>query len=327
MSSRTTTTTSNSNSSSVEPWGPLQAPLKKVIDQTNPLIGDKEFFTTPEQAGHTSGQQMLANYAQADNNGNDLFSTPLNAQTQFNPLMQGAQVDTGRGANTLHNFMDNRNQGFDQARADQWNQHKASYLDSENPYLDQVIADSQADAMNMIKGQFSNAGRSLGSGAFANVAADRLGQIGTQARFQDYQNRYNQERANFENLANQNQAYGYNAANNLYGSGINTLLNAAPTLDNLNTQRIAQREQVLGNRADQMLRTGDIGAQLYQDQNINPTIQSLSTPMALLSQPSQAFRSGTTTTTGSQSQPNTGLLGGITQIGLGSGLLGGLGLF
>ena len=175
--------------------------------------------------------------------------------------------------------------------------------------------------MKNLKGQFSGSGRSMGSGAFANVAADRVGQMASQMRYSDYENRYNQERANFENQANTNDSYGYNAAQSLYGNGTNTILNAAPTLDGLDSARISQREQVLGDRANTMLRAGDVSNQLYQEQNINPTMQSLSYPMQLLQAPATNFRNGTTTATQSQTQPNTGLLGGLAQTGL--GLLGG----
>lgn len=322
MSTKSTTTTSNSNTATTQPWGPLQAPLQNIISETNPLIGDSAFFKPPEQQSHTTGATMLENYAQSNNNGYGYFDQPLNSQTQFQPVMAGAQYDANQGANTLHNYVGNRTNAFDQGRADQWNQHRDAYLgDGSNPYLDQVIADSQSDAMNMIKGQFSGSGRSMGSGAFANVAADRLGQISTQARFNDYQNRYNQERSNFENLANTRDAQGYNAAGNLYGSGVNTILNAAPTLDNLDTARTAQQEQVLAGRANSMLQAGDVRDQLYRSQNIDPTIQSLATPMSLLSQPSNAFKTGTNTSTNSQTQPNNNFLGGAAQLGL--GLLGG----
>lgn len=324
MSSRNTTTTSNTNTATTEPWGPLQEPLQNIIDQTNPIIGDTQFFTPPQQAAHTQGVNQLQSYASSGNYGADQFNNPLNSQTQFGPLMAGAQYDAAQGAGGLHGYMDRRGQGFDQGRADQWNQHKAAYLDSENPYLESVIANSNQDIMDSIKGQFSGAGRSLGSGAFANVAADRIGENVLGLRYADYQNRYNQERSNFENQANAADAYGYNAANQLYGSGTNTILNAAPTLDNLDTSRIAQREQVLGNRADQMLRAGDIQDQLYRAQNIDPTIQALSTPMSLLSNPATAFKTGTNTSSATQSTPNTGLLGGIGQSAFGLASLFGL---
>ena len=323
MATRTTNTSSTSNSATTEPWGPLQDPLKDIINQSQPLIGDSAFFTPPQQADHTAGTQMLRNNAQSYNNGADLFNQPLNAQTQFQPVMAGAQYDTAQGANTLHNYMGNRGQAFNQARADQWGQHRDAYLDGgNNPFLDDIIQQSNNDLQRSLKSQFTGTNRNMGSAAYGRAAADRLGQNSLNLRYQDYSNRYNQERQAFENQANQNDAYGYQAANNLYGSGINTLLQAAPTLDNLDTSRIAQREQVMSDRANQMLRAGDIENQLYQEQNINPTLQSFQFPMALLSNPSAAFRNSTSTATGSQSQPNNGLLGGLGQMAL-----GGLGLF
>ncbi|MEM8628418.1 MAG: hypothetical protein AAGF32_10840, partial [Pseudomonadota bacterium] len=54
-----------------------------------------------------------------------------------------------------------------------------------NPYLDQLIEDASANTAGRINGMFSGAGR-YGSGAHTGVLADRLGQIETQTRYDDF---------------------------------------------------------------------------------------------------------------------------------------------
>ena len=73
MSSRTTTTTSNTQDSSVEPWGPLQAPLQKTIDQVMPMIGDADKFRPPEPEQYQTGLNMIDFAATNANGGQDYF--------------------------------------------------------------------------------------------------------------------------------------------------------------------------------------------------------------------------------------------------------------
>lgn len=61
------------------------------------------------------------------------------------------------------------------------------FLGGANPYLDAVIGRSQGEAASQIAQRMGAAGRS-GSGRYAATIADSLGAIGTQARYQDYDN-------------------------------------------------------------------------------------------------------------------------------------------
>ena len=105
--------------------------------------------------------------------------------------------------------------------------------------------------MRSIKSQFTGLGRNIGSGAFGDVAADRLGKIATQARMQDYanergmyeqaharergidvslRNMYEQMRANERGMYEQAQSQGRQLGQGYeqLGQGFNTLgLNAA----------------------------------------------------------------------------------------------------
>lgn len=314
MSSRTTTTTSNTQDSSIEPWGPLQAPLKKTIDKAMPMIGNAAKFRPPEPAQYKTGLNMLDFAATNANGGQDYFRDPTQTSQQFQPLMAGGQFDAARGAGALSSYVNNRNQSYDPARAAAFADYQRDYA---NPYLNQVISDVSDDVMTSLKSQFSGAGRSMGSGAFANVAADRLGRMANQMRYQDY----DRQRQMFDAEANRKDQQGFAAAQNLYGTGIQTVLNAAPTADRMEQQRRSEMEQTYANRANQMLRQADLRRQLELDQTLYPELQSLEFPMRLLSNPNQSFRTGTTTSTNSQTQPNTGFLGGLGQIGLGIGSL------
>jgi len=236
-------------------------------------------------------------------------------------------LDAARGAGALSSYVNNRNQSYDPARAAAFADYQRDYA---NPYLNQVISDVSDDVMTSLKSQFSGAGRSMGSGAFANVAADRLGRMANQMRYQDY----DRQRQMFDAEANRKDQQGFaaaqnlygtgtqaalNAAQNLYGTGIQTVLNAAPTADRMEQQRRAEMEQTYANRANQMLRQADLRRQLELDQTLYPELQSLEFPMRLLSNPNQSFRTGTNTSTNTQTQPNTGFLGGLGSIGLGIG--------
>jgi hypothetical protein len=61
------------------------------------------------------------------------------------------------------------------------------YLGGANPYLDDIISRSSNDAATKVAQQFSSSGR-YGSGRFAGATADAVAGIGTQARYQDYEN-------------------------------------------------------------------------------------------------------------------------------------------
>lgn len=61
------------------------------------------------------------------------------------------------------------------------------YLGGANPYLDDVISRAQNDAATKVAQQFSASGR-YGSGRFAGATADAVAGIGTNLRYQDYEN-------------------------------------------------------------------------------------------------------------------------------------------
>jgi hypothetical protein len=153
------------------------------------------------------------------------------------------------------------------------------------------------------------------------VAADRLGRISTEARFADYQRRYDQERAAFENQSGRSQQLGYDAGRNLYSQGAQTILQGADTLDSRERQEIIDRERINANRAALMLEQAGLRQSLDIQTRLDPELRARAWPVQVLQQPGSAFSSRSGSSTGSTSQPNTGFWPGVGQIGL--GLLGG----
>lgn len=321
MSTRTTTTTSNNQTLTATPWGPTQEPLQRSIDLINPIIGDTDFFRPSNPSQFEEGFGLLDEASRANNFGRDYFQ-PLNVSQQYNPLLQGAQYDHAAGANALGQTAANSGQVFDQNRADQWNDWRDTYLgNGENPFLDQAIANAQSDALNQINQQFTGAGRSYNSGAYGNVAADRLGRIATDARMADYARRYDQERAAFENQSQRGQQLGHDAARQLYRHSGENILRGADTLDARERQEIIDRERINQHRATLMLEQGQLRQALDTQLRIDPELRAMAWPIQLLQQPGSAFGTRSGLSGGSQTQPNTGFWPGVAQAGL--GLLGG----
>jgi len=73
VSTRTETTTSNSNTQSVEPWGPMQAPLEKNINMLNNLSGDKQWFRKANPGQFQQAFNMYDYAANMNNRGQDYF--------------------------------------------------------------------------------------------------------------------------------------------------------------------------------------------------------------------------------------------------------------
>ena len=320
MSTRTETTTSNSNTQSVEPWGPMQAPLEKNINMLNNLSGDKQWFRKANPGQFQQAFNMYDYAANMNNRGQDYF-TPLHTQQQVSPLLQGAQGDVQTGGGALTDYANNAGQVDAAGRGDQWQQWQDNFLGDSNPYLDQVISDSFQDVSNQINQQFTGAGRSYGSGAYADVMADRLGKIATQTRYDDYRRRYDQERGAFTGAMNQADQYGYGAANQLYGTGTNTVLQGSQAIDNQERARIADIERVNANRANMMLQSAKLRQQHDYEQRLEPHLLARSWPLAQLTGAGGRYATTSGSSTASQSQPNNNFWPGL--VSAGAGIFGG----
>ena len=324
MSTRTETTSSNNNTSSIEPWGPLQSPLINGVNAVAALQGNttafQPYWGSGEQAAYGDYVNKLT-YARDMNNGGQNYFTPLHTQQQVSPLLENAHYDVQQGAGQLGQYIDNAGQVDAAGRGQQWQDWQNNFLNDSNPYLDQVISDSLGDVRNHINQQFTGAGRSYGSGAYADVMGDRLGKIATQTRYDDYRNRYNQERRAFSNAMNQSDQYGYGAANTLYGQGTNTVLQGSQSIDNQERARIEDIERVNANRATLAKQLLNDNMQLNTALYRTPTLQAASWPLTQMMAPGAAFRSTSGTTSQITSQPNTGFWPGVASTAL--GLFGG----
>jgi len=255
------------------------------------------------------------------NNGGQDYFTPLHTQQQVSPLLENAHYDVQQGAGQLGQYIDNAGQVDAAGRGQQWQDWQNNFLGDSNPYLDQVISDSLGDVRNQINQQFTGAGRSYGSGAYADVMGDRLGKIATQTRYDDYRNRYNQERGAFSNAMNQSDQYGYGAAGTMYGQGTNTILQGSQSIDNQERARIEDIERVNANRASLSKQMLDDRMTLMNSLYRDPQLQASTWTLSNLMQPGAAFRNTSGTTSQTTSQPNTGFWPGVASTGL--GLFGG----
>lgn len=355
MSSSTTST--SSSTSSRDPWAPTSSGLKSVASKYKGLINKPAAFTPNSE--HQGGLERMQWLGNLNNGGTTAFDRYLAAQQYLPGMMDQASARHGAGGNVLgeqatqgdanilnagnlaHGNMQ-RAQGLgDQARntGGSWADW---YADKSNPYLDQTIQDANNDAMRAIKSQFTGVGRNIGSGAFGDVAADRLGTIATQARMQNYgneRNLYEQAQAQgrslgqgyeqlgqgytgqVANAAAQNANLMSGAANSLYGGGAQQMLQGSGLYDNTLRQQLADNWEVSKDAAG-LLHAGDTGLNAINDYGRQAKLQSISWPGQGLQALGSSFGEGMSF--GSATQPNTGLIPGIASTGL--GLLGG-GLF
>lgn len=185
------------------PWAPAQGALNTALggaqnayDTTynGPLVAEMDPNVTGGQNAQLgiAGQGMMTNAATAGIGGiQDILNrggigAPMqNALGYLNPYASGAYINN-------------------------------------NPYLDAIINKSQQDAADKVNAQFSSAGR-YGSGAYAGTLGRELGNIATNARYQDYVNQQN----------NQLNAIGQMAG--IGQQGIGNMFNAAGALNNYQT--------------------------------------------------------------------------------------------
>ena len=304
-------TTTSKNTVNNEPWGPVQEPLTKAIDNIDPLIGQTQYFRPPTNPQFQDSFNLMQLAAQDANYGRDHWQNPTSTESNLNPLMAASHYDTSVGGSQLGQFAQQGQNPYDQNIANNWNQWQSHYNNPDNPYLDQVIADSGDDVMDALNQQFTGAGRSYGSGAYGRAAGDRVGRMATQMRFQDYQTRDARERAAFQNA----QGRGFDAANQLYGQGGNRLLQGAPLQDAAHRTRVQDIDRTNKDRAMLMLEQA-LARQGHDDEQGNQaTLQAAGWPIGLLSGAGAQF--GTQTSRGTQTSPNQGFWPGIGALGLG----------
>lgn len=167
---------------SKNPWGPampaLDTALKGAMDAYNntyngPLVAEMD----PNVSAGQNQQLALARGNQVGAAGNDALANfrSILANGGLSAYQHAGAAGAQQGMGLLGGVANNLNPFA-----------TGQYLkQGGNPYLEQTIHNSMADAADGVNAQFSAAGR-YGSGAQSDALARRLGAISTDARMADY---------------------------------------------------------------------------------------------------------------------------------------------
>jgi hypothetical protein len=189
-----------------DPWAPAQPLLQDIIKQAQQYGNDPSRFTPTFSDATRQSMQGLQ----------DMGSQPLAQADTFRRLADGTMAGYDAGQSTL---MQTASGGM---------------MGGNNPHLDRVLATARGNAADSVNAQFSGLGRH-GSGSHAGVLADKLGNIETTARLQDY---------------DQERTRQLNAAGLLHNAGLNSGQYAAG-VDGAETARLGLLGQA-GSMQDQM---------------------------------------------------------------------------
>lgn len=161
------------------PWAPAQPHLQSVLSRSGELAGDMSNWTPTYSDATQQGISGMQQAGQGPTGGYDAMSQ----------VVPGAAQGFGTGLDQLRRVAQGGN------------------LDG-NPYLDASLQAGRDSVANNVNGQFSAAGR-YGSGAHTASLTKGLGELETQARFQNYNN----ERAAQDRAAMALQSGGFQGAN------------------------------------------------------------------------------------------------------------------
>lgn len=211
---------STSSSSATNPWAPAQPALNQsltgAMDAYNstyngPLVADIDPNVTAGQNAQLgiAGQGMMSGAAQSGING-------INGILYNNGI--GAPMQSALSYLTPY--------------------ASGQYLNN-NPYLDAIINKSLQDATDKVNAQFSSAGR-YGSGAYAGTLGKELGNIATNARYQDYVNQQG------------NQLNAIGQMSNIGQQGIGNMFNAGAALNNYQTPLYSDAQMQKGVGGERM---------------------------------------------------------------------------
>lgn len=290
------------------PWAPAQPQLGQILSDAKTLyetgIG-AEAYDGPRYAGLGANTQagladMLA-----------ITGTPSAATTAGTDFATGLLSNGGMSAQTSTDL------GSMRGDLDALRGTVNGITPGQNPYLDDLIAQSSNDAANQVAAKFSAGGR-FGSGSFARAVADATGRIGTEARAGQYNTDMDRKLGGQQALLSGGQAIvgaGQNASQLASG-----LLSQLPMLDQLR-QAPAQAKLTIGaiQDADQQAQNDS-----YQDawrENQDSLFRNLGLYQASV-QPIGGMGSQGTSFT-KTTQPQAGI--GQQLMGAGIGLLGALG--
>lgn len=303
------------------PWAPAVPALKKALsgaqnayDTTynGPSVASQTDWT---KAGMNMGAgnaydgmtSRLAGQAGASF-GDILGNGGLSGQQQLAGMgMLGAMGQAGAG------------QGM---AGDALAQYASGSMLGENPYLTRTIGTAMQDAADGVNSQFSGAGR-YGSGAHEKVLGDRLGNIATAARMQDYnqqQDRMMSAANSLGGLSNSSLAANIGALGQYGGigqQGVSNIQGLTAGLQGLNTAQNLDAQNLMGLGQQQ---------QQYNQSVIDAANQDPWTKAGNLAQIAGGIGGMGGTTVGTQKSESGigGVLGGITS---GLGAMKNLGVF
>lgn len=232
----------NAETKTNQPWKTAQPYLEqgfkyggKLLDQS---AAGPQAYGGPRVAGFSQPSQMG-------------LDATVNTAMEGNPLAQNAvgAVNSITGGQGINQNMLNATQGANAVAQGQIGANAignnlggiaaGQNLSGANPYLDQAIQGQQNSAMNQIKAASSAQGR-YGSGAMGAKAGAALGQIGINAKAQNYENEANrmmqanqmqsgEQLANIGNMTNAGMGladmFGQGQTRALQGAGIGSAVN------------------------------------------------------------------------------------------------------
>jgi hypothetical protein len=321
---------SNTTTSKSEPWKAAQPYLQQGFKYGGQLLdqsaANPQAYAGPRVAGFSQPSQMgLDATVQTAMQGNPLAQNAVGAvnsitggqginQNMLNATAGANSVATGQtGANAISNNLSGIAAGQN--------------LGGANPYLDQAIQGQQQSTLNQIKAASSAQGR-YGSGAMGAKAGAALGQIGINAKAQNYENEANrmmqanqmqsgEQLANIGNMTNAGMGladmFGQGQTRALQGAGIGSAVNDLRYGDQQRLMQAGsaydtQKQQQLDALQSQYNENRDIPWQQFQQ--FGNTIGGVASPY------------GTQTQTSPGQSPITSALGGAMT---GGGMFGPLG--
>lgn len=258
----TTTQTTNN-----EPWKAAQPYLKEILGSASGIYGSGSTFVPPDQR-QIQGLEQSADLANAGN-----------------PLADKA-VQNASGVLSSGGMNDQQRQVTDALSP----YATGDYLGGGNPYLDQIIGRNTDTISDAVRSEMAGLGRT-GSGAHQGILADRIGNMASQLRYNDYG----------QQVGNQ-----FRAADQIFGA------NQAGQQQALQTSALAP--QINNMRFSDADRLSQIGSQYrgFGQEEANAPWNDLSKYASIISGTSQPFGTSTTTgTTSGGSNPLQSILGGL----------------
>ena len=206
MSGGGTTTQKTTN----EPWREAQPYIKDILKEASNIYGSDSTFVPPDPL-QTEGLEQATRLARGGN-----------------PLVDPA-VANAEGIISSGGMNEQQRQVTDALSP----YATGDYLGGGNPYLDQIIGRSSDDISDTVRSEMAGLGRT-GSGAHQGILADRIGNMASNLRYNDYG----------QQVANQ-----FRAADQIFGAnqtGKNQALQATALAPGIDAMRFGDANRLAG---------------------------------------------------------------------------------